>query len=164
MAGTVTMGFHPRRVGGQTSIPLWNAPEAASLTSIKGSVMLFTAGFLTQAALQAVAGIAGVATTDGHNTTAGAKNMEFVPALPGLRFEGTLNVDSTNTHILVATNLGIAYGLVIDVTNKRWFIDPSDTTHDAVNTVKLIDDIGTVKPRVEFVFIASTTIFGGSAG
>lgn len=162
MAGLVTMGFHPRRVGGQTSIPLWNAPEAASETSIKGSVMIFTSGYLTQAAASVVTKIAGVSTTDGHNTTAGLKNMEFVPALPGLRFEGTLCVDSTNTHILVATDLGVAYGILIDTTNKRWFIDPANTS-DAVNIVKLIDAIGTVKPRVEFVFMALVTIFSGEA-
>lgn len=163
MAGTVVMGFHPRRVGGQTSIPLWNAPEAASETSKKGAVMLFTSGYLTQAAASPVVKIAGVSTTDGHNdAAAGTHNMEYVPALPGLRFEGTLCVDSTNTHVLVATDLGVAYGILIDVTNNRWFIDPANTS-DSVNIVKLLDAIGTVKPRVEFVFMALCTIFSGEA-
>lgn len=164
MAGTVVQGFTPRRVSGQGSVPLWNALEGASVTAPKGSVMIFTGGYLVAGATQAVAGIAGISMTAGHNVAAALKNMEFVPALPGLRFEGSLCVDSTNTHILVVTNIGIAYGLCIDVTNVRWFIDPSDTSHDAVNVVKIVDPLTTVKPRVEFVFMSSVTVFGAAAG
>jgi hypothetical protein len=165
MAGTTTLGIKPRRVSGQTSIPLWAGPEGASVTAPKGAVLIATAGFLVPAATQAVAGIFGISTTTGHNDgTAATHQMEYVPALPSMRFEATLVVDSTNTHILVATNLGIAYGLCIDVTNVRWFIDPSDTSHDAVNVIQFVDAIGTVKPRVEFVFMSSVTVFGAAAG
>jgi hypothetical protein len=163
MAGTVTRGFHPRRVGGQTSVPLWNAPEGVTETFLKGSVVIFTSGYLVQAAASPVVKIAGISTTNAHNdSAAGTHDMEFVPALPGLRFEGTLCVDSTNTHILVQTNLGASYGILIDTTNKRWFIDPANTS-DAVNIVKLVDALATVKPRVEFVFMALVTIFSGEA-
>lgn len=162
MAGTVQQGLTPRRVSGQSSVYLFEGPEGAAVTAKRGAPLIFTAGLLVEAAAQPVAGLVGISSHDGHN--AASQRMKFVAALPGMRFEGTLCVDSTNTHVLVATNVGIGYALIKDITNNRWFIDPSDTTHDAVNVLDYVDAIGTTKPRVEFVFMSSTTVFGAAAG
>lgn len=160
MAGTVAMGLKPRRPSGQASIPLWNAPESASHTSIRGAVLVFASGYLDLASADATNGIVGVSMTTGHNDgSAGTHNLEFVPALPGMRFEGTLEDETNNNHALLATNLGLKYALQLDATNDRWYLDENDTSNVSTLITKLLDAVTTVKGRVEFVFLADTTIF-----
>lgn len=160
MAGTVAMGLKPRRTSGQTSIPLWAGPESASHASAKGALLIFSSGYLDLASADVTSGIVGVAQTAGHNDgSAGTHQLEYVPALPGMRFEGTLEDETNNNHALVATNLGLKYAMQLDSTNDRWYVDENDTTNVSVLITKLIDDVTTVKGRVEFIFIQTKTIF-----
>lgn len=159
MAGTVTRGLFPRRVSGQSSIPLWRGLESSSHTNKKGAVLIFASGYLDAASADPVNGIVGVSQTDGHNITAGTQELEFVPALPGMRFEGTLEDETNNDHALVITNVGAKYALQLDSTNDRWYLDENDTTNVSTLITKAIDALTTVKGRVEFVFLADTTIF-----
>ena len=160
MAGTVPRGLFPRRVSGQSSIPLWSHLESSSHTSAKGAVLVYTSGYLDLAAADVTAGIAGVSDEAGHNITQGTQLLSFFPALPAIRFEGTLEDETNNNHALVITNVGVPYALQIDATNDRWYIDENDTGNDSVIITKLIDALTTVKGRVEFVFLVSSTIFG----
>lgn len=159
MAGTVSRGIFARRVSGQTSVPLWAHLESSSHTSAKGCVLAYASGYLDALAADGVNEIAGVATTAGHNITAGTQMLEFIPALPGMRFEGTLEDETNNNHALVITNAGLKYALQIDSTNDRYYLDENDTTNVATRITKLIDPLTTVKGRVEFVFLVETTIF-----
>lgn len=161
MAGTVAQGIKPRRVSGQTSIPLWSGPESALHTSKKGAVLVFASGYLDLGAVDLVNGIAGIQQDAvGRNAASdGLADLTFVPALPGMRFEATLEDETNNNHALVATNTGLKYALQRDATNDRWFVDENDTTNVSVLITKLLDPLTTVKGRVEFVFLADTTIF-----
>ena len=160
MAGTVAMGLKPRRVGGQTSVPLWLGPESASHADLKGAVLIYTSGYLDAAAADVVNGIAGISQEAGHDdASSGTSNLSFVPALPGLRFEGTVEDETNNNHALVQTQLGLSYALQRDATNQRWYLDENDTTNVAARITGLVDVVTTVKGRVEFVFLADTTLF-----
>lgn len=159
MAGTVAMGLKPRRPSGQSSIPVWSALESSSHTSARGALLVFASGYLDLAAADATDAIAGIATEAGHNITAGTQKLAYVPALPGMRFEGTLEDETNNNHALVITNVGLKYAMQLDATNDRWYIDENDTTNNSVRITNLVDALTTVKGRVEFVFLVETTIF-----
>jgi hypothetical protein len=160
MAATVARDIIPASVTGQTSTPLWVGPEAANFAGNVGTICISASGYVEEAAADPVTLILGLGRKAGSNTTAGAAEMEFVPALPGLVFEGTLEDETNNNHALVITNLWNDYALQLDATNDRWFVDENDTTASAVKIVRLQDPLGTVKARVLFVFMTATTIFG----
>lgn len=159
MAGTVAQGLRPRRPSGQTSIPVWAAPESASHASSRYSLLVFASGYLDLAAADVVNEIAGVACSAGRNASAGVYNLEYVPALPGMRFEGTLEDESNNNHVLAQASVGLKYAMQLDSTNDRWYLDENDTTNVSTKVTNLVDAIGTTKGRVEFVFLVETTIF-----
>ena len=156
----IYMGIKPRTASGLTSVPVWAGPESASHSSKKGAVLIHSSGYLDLASAQQKTLIAGVAAEPGHNdSSAGTHDLMYYPALPGLKFEATLEDSSNNDHALVITNVGTLYALQIDSTNDNWYLDENDTSNDAGYITNLVDPLTTVRGRVEFVFISNATIF-----
>jgi len=69
-------------------------------------------------------------------------------------FEASL-INNTTAHVLVATNIGVAYSLVKSGTS--WYVDVADTTSDVVEVVGIISDIGDTNPRVIVRFVTART-------
>lgn len=161
MAGTVPrqMMAHGLLVG-HGSIPLYAGLEAASFAGGIGTPVIAASGYVDEAAADQKTVIIGLSVKAGSNGSAGAATMEFVPALPSIIFEANLEDETNNNHALVQTNQWAQYALQLDATNDRWYLDENDTSNAAGVVVKLVDAIGTVKARVQFVFLVDTTIYG----
>ena len=160
MAGTVSHPIIARSMlAPYGSIPLYKGPEAASLSGGIGTVLISSAGYIDEAAADPTSDIVGLSVKAGANGSAGAVDMEFVPALPGIVFSGVLEDETNNNHVSVATNRYAKYALQRDATNDRWYLDENDTSAVSVRTLEQIDAIGTTKGRFRFVFLASETIY-----
>jgi hypothetical protein len=86
--------------------------------------------------------------------------LSFIPALPGLIFEGCLEGTSSTAHPSTQASVWLQYGQDIDATNHRYYLNFDDTTAKLFTVIRLLDPLGTVRGRVQFVFMASKTIFG----
>jgi len=162
MASTeIYMGLKPQTSSGLTSVPVWAAPESASHSSKKGCVLTWASGYLDLDAVDGVADIVGISAEPGHNdSSAGTHDLMFHPALPGMKFEGTLEDETNNDHALVITNIGAKFALQLDTTNDNWYLDENDGSNVATLVIGAVDPLATVRARVTFIFLADTTIFG----
>lgn len=165
LAGNILIGnaIRPSRRLGLSSTPTLPGPEGASQTFKKGAPLIYTSGYLVEAAVDPVAGIVGFAEEDAHNAAAGLYEIGVTPALPGVIFEGILTDESDAAYTLAQTALGLQYALQKDTTTLAWAIDSADTTLISVRIVELVDAIGTVNPRVRFTVLLDATIFGSAA-
>ena len=153
--------------GVYTSIPLLHLfPDdnaSADDTWAKGAIIVEsnnTAGYVEEASSDPT-GIIGVAAhkwppsvTDPVMET----HVKVVPALPGLVFEGTLNI-SAGTYTLALTDMLAEYGLAVDG-NGIWYIDQAETTNTRVVVLSPVDAAGVAFPRVKFAFLPLATRFG----
>jgi len=107
-------------------------PEGASQTYPAGSPVVFTSGYVVEAANPVLA-IMGFAIEAGHNTTAGAALAKFLPAYDGLIFYGNLLASSAADRTLVATDLGSSFRIAKDSNLlgtglPGWYIEATGTT------------------------------------
>src|SRR5574343_863814 len=159
----ITRSFKSAYCMGLTSVPTETIAEGASQSFKKGEVIVISSGY----AVATTAGndeptlgtILGVASEDAHNTTAGAYNITYTPALPNVVFEGQLYI-AAGTGITQAM-VGGAYEL--NVSSNKWYIDGDNTADERVRVIGLKDDIGTVDGVVYFVFLPNTSIFSSTA-
>ncbi len=123
--------------------------EGASQTFKRGAPLVYSSGYLIEATSGAALDIVGFALTEGHNTTAGAYNVDYVPSELCRVWKGRLC--STSDHALAQTDLGTAYGLAAE--SSRWYVDYDEGTagQKSVTVVELIDPVGTVNGWVKFV-------------
>ena len=145
---------------GINSTPSMVQGEGASQTFKKGAVLVNgssgNVGMVVIAGADPT-GILGVAEEDGENAAVGVGSCRFVPALPHVTFEGSLD-DGTGTYALVAGDKNKAYGIAVDG-NGVWYIDQTDTTNTRVVITDFKDSVGTQAARVFFKFRGSQTAF-----
>jgi hypothetical protein len=145
---------HTTRLG-LVSTPILEGPEAASQTFKQGAVLVDSAGKVAEASNDPTASILGIALHDASGTT--DQTVMFVPALPHVVFEATLEDQATGDHALVQTNCWQDYGLKKTAAGL-WYIDENDGTGPAL-IIRLVDPAGTIQGRVQFQFKSSATIW-----
>lgn len=140
---------------GLTSVPVLRGNEGASETFVEGSVLLPGAGGaednIQEAATEPVDNILGIANQAASTVTDTV--IEFIPALPGIIFEGNIGTSATAGDI-AADDLFSVYPL--NLTGTDWFIDKTDNTNPCVRIVGFKDPVGTTNGRVYFVFLTDT--------
>ncbi len=148
------MAVQPLSVGkleGLNSIPQRNGPEDASMTWIKGSVLIpdLATGEIKEAATEPTADIIGIAVAAASTTT--GTDTFYIPAdVSGVVFEGNIGTSITAGDI-AAVDLFEDYPLALSGTD--WFVDKTDNTNPTVRVVGFKDAIGVTNGRVYFVFI-----------
>jgi len=136
-----------------SSVPLAHAPEEASQTFVKGSVLIHDAasGEVEQAGTEPVNEILGIAAGDASGTA--GTDVAYIPADPSIVFEGNIGT-SVSAGAIAATDQFQKYPLQLSGTS--WFIDKTDTTNPCVKIVGFKDAVGTTNGRVYFKFLKST--------
>lgn len=131
-------------------------PEGASQTFIVGDVLalILTAdkGDKVGKAGADPAVIVGVAAEKASGTE-GTKIAVWVADE-----EGEFQAHVQDTGALDADDVGDAFGIVEDTTNKIWRVDRSDTTATRVRIVKLLDLAADVNGRVVFKFLQANRL------
>lgn len=148
---------------GLHSTPSRMAPEGLNQTFLKGAVLIASAGNLVAAVNNPVVAIVGIAAEAGHNGPAGVRQIGFIPALPHIVFEATMEVAGAGGHILLATDLYAKYALKLNPTGiaaGSWFLDFGETTAACARIIGFRDPVGTTQGRVLFQFLPATTIYG----
>lgn len=133
------MGDLIRTTHGQSPFTL-DLPEEASLSSIRGGVVVFDGGFVGDAGADPGL-ILGIQAEDGHNdTTDGDSNISVYIACPSSMFIATLAQAAADT-VSAATDIGTAYGIIIRTSAPLfWVIDSSDTSNNRVTPMERKDD------------------------
>ncbi len=171
MASTVVRGITSAFMLGGGPTPRFQAPEIASMNDAKGTPIKFSGGYLETISADENFGtnegvIVGVSDEAGHNSSSSGDNdLFYTPALPNVVFEITLEDETNNDHVSVATNLGLVYALQKDTTNDRWYLDENDKTTLGTGAMRMIgfsDAVGTTKARVYAVFLSEATIWSAS--
>lgn len=150
---------------GGLSIPQLTWPVDAAAVWVRGAVVIDDGGGeLVEGGADPTL-IAGIATsknpltnTQGAATDAG----KFIPAKPGVEFEGSIDDSSAlGTGAIAAGDLGTAYGITED-SSGVWYVDKNKTAAATVRVriMKLLDDAGTVNGRVRFVFLQVVDLAG----
>jgi len=149
---------------GLSSIPSLVGPEDELQTFVKGAPVIDEggSGYVGEAGTDPRA-ILGFTTEAGHNAAAdGTENIRFVPALPHVVFEGTLDKASTlGTYLLLATDRFAEYGLTRDAAGI-WYIDKDKVTGGTNTVVRVVgfkDPVGTNLARVYFIVLHEVTVY-----
>lgn len=135
--------------------------EGAAEAFKAGAVLIASANQLDEGGANPTT-IAGIAVSPASGTT--GDPIEYVPALPGKVFEGSLD-DSNDlgAGAIVATDLLKEYGITKDTVTGVWYVDKFKTAGDArVRIIGFRDAVGTVRGRVQFVFSNDQVIFNAS--
>lgn len=154
--GIVRAGLH--------HTPIWTGGAAASTGWDRGAVLISNgSGLLTPAADDAVTLIAGVALHDvgggfGQTGSVSGEEVKFVPALPHLEFEASLEDQANGDHALVQANVYNDYAIQVTA-GGIYYLDENDTTNVSGMVTRLIDAVGTVQGRVMFKFLDSVTLW-----
>ena len=155
MALTKADYIKPAKRMGLHHTPVLNAPEAASQTFWKGSPVIDASGYVTISGADPVTKILGIAIDAGQNqSSAGTVDATFVPALPGMVFEGALYHSSAASAVIAATDRFAQYGLVKSSTNEIWAIDKTESSaaKKCVTIVGFKDALSTANGTVYFTF------------
>lgn len=156
-ASVFTLPIRPAKYDGLVAQPTYHAPEAAAQTYEKGALLISSSGKVATAgadpALETLIGVAN------HNSTGTTDtDVEYIPALPHITFEGTFSSGGTGVALL-QSDLWVAYGVAVDATTKVWYVDKADTTNIRVVIVGFRDAVGTTDARVYFKFIPEATVY-----
>lgn len=142
---------------GMTSVPIrTNGVEAAGQDWIAGSPLIRSSGKLAEGAEDLTANVIGFASSDASGTTDHA--VSYIPAVPGIEFEATLENGSTGDHALAQTDMDVAYGLAVTAAGL-WYIDQAETSNIACVVVAFVDPIGTVQGRVRARLLDTVSIY-----
>lgn len=153
MAGVVAKSIFPAKFVGAASHE--TITGIAGGTVYEGDVLKYSSGKLIRVAADDTTGIVGVAT---HGAVVN-EALRYHPALPGNIFEATLEDETNNSHVLVQTNVGVAYAIQLDATNNRMYLDENDTSNGVGFIDEIVDPIGTTKARVRFHFEGASTVW-----
>lgn len=159
MAARVKAGASQRE-GLHSTPSRGDANEAALQTFKKGAILINSAGYVAEAAANPALGtIIGVAEQDGqNNATAGVKTCRYVPALPHVVFEMSMD-DGTGTRVTVVTDRYEDWGITKDADGK-WYVDSAKAAaNQRVRVVDFLDPIGTAAGRVLVQFLNTATIY-----
>lgn len=152
---------------GLSSPPTKHGQVAAAETWAKGAILISNgSGLLAEGGTDPVL-IVGVAPHAFPATNVDVASFtSYVPAMPHIEFEGTID-DGTGTVPIAQAMLYTSRGLL--ATSGVWHIDSAETTEDRVVITQLIDPVGTLAGRVRFQFLyaekvasapTSNTIYG----
>lgn len=146
---------------------------ATDAAIVKGDILVIASGRVNEDNGDPTAGlIVGVAN---EPSTAVDGEINVSEALPGARFEGNLVATATSDLAsgVIATHLGVQFGFDEADGDALAAIDVSETTTVHVRTLRWARQRDTTQthtpfaltlavtnPRVEFVFLADSTIFG----
>lgn len=156
--------FSPRPIAlmGSLNVPVYEQLESASHQGIDGAVVVFSSGYLDAGSADLTSGLVGFQIGAGHNdAAAGTSTLQYVPALPGLIVEITLEDETNEDHTVVQTNIGSSYALQVD-NDGVWYLDENDTANDAMTVIGVTPDtvIGTTtRARVYAVPVGNVTIW-----
>lgn len=143
---------------GLGDLPVLTGIEAASQAFKKGAPLKDSSGKLAILGADDVTGLLGIAQHDATGVT--NDEVKFVPPLPGVVFCAELNHTTNGTATIEQTDMYAKYGLSMASTDKRWYVDKeetaSGTTDEILQIVGFLDPVGTVKGRVEFIFLANS--------
>lgn len=153
MAGTVPKSIFPSKIIAGSSHETLTG--LAGGTVYEGDALKYSSGKLIRLAADDTTGVVGVAA---HGAIVN-EPLRYHPALPNQIYEGTLEDETNNNHALVQTNVGVSYGIQLDATNNRMYLDENDTANGICFIDELIDPIGTVKGRVRFHFEGASTVW-----
>ena len=146
------------RMWGNQSVPIFSEDgvEDATQTWVEAGVLVAAStGEIAEASDGTVTEILGFACADATGTT-GAR-VDYVPALPGLVFEATLDNQASSGLALAATHRYGFYGIYQDSTTGFFYLDIN--TDNTVRILALVDAICTVQGRVLATFLNQATIF-----
>jgi hypothetical protein len=147
---------------GLSSTPSRVAPEKASQTFKRGTVLVNNGGYLEKGGVNPRA-IVGVSEEPGENGASdGAKSCRYVPALMHVVFEGSIDTSSAlGTGAIAAADLFAEYGLTEDPSGV-WYVDKAKATAGTSSVgrlVELVDAVGTVNGRVRFIVLNSVAVY-----
>ena len=140
---------------GLSAMPSMTWPEGAVQSFLTGAVLVAASNAAAVATADPTLGtVLGIAEGPATGTT--AADCRFVPALPHITFEGTLDIPA-GTYVLAAAALGLKCEL--QVTSGIFYLEQDQTTNTRVIVVGFKDPIGTVSPRVYFKFLRGVSLF-----
>ena len=107
-------------------------PEGALQTFPAGSPVMFSGGFVVEAA-NPVAAMLGLAIEAGKNAPAGTRLTKFIPAIDGVLVYGNLLAAAAADRVLAAADLGASYRLskdpaLLGAGKPGWYIEATATT------------------------------------
>ena len=147
---------HPRMFGSAVIPTIGGGIEDASEAWVEGGVLVAHAnGDIEEAGNGAITAILGLALHDATGVT--GDPVEFIPALPGLIFEATLDDQSSSPHTSVQGDLYGLYGIYQEAATGFFYIDVN--TANSVVVIRFVDPVGTVQARVDCMFLPSATAF-----
>lgn len=148
--------IRPARKFWAGAVPMLTAAELASQTFKKGYPLIQSSGYLKIAASSAI-DVIGIALEDGSNGSSnGDYNVQYVPALPGMIFEGAVTHSTASSAKITQANLFVAYGLVKSSSNNIYAINLSESSasEKSVTIVGFKDALSTAYGHAYFVFNA----------
>lgn len=147
---------YARPVGGRLTVPVMNALEGGSTQDWKeGAILRSSGGYAIKAAAGTEALTLGIAQKDASGTQ--GTLVEFIPALPDIIFEFTLD-DSVGTPLTsLQTHMWETYGWAVDA-NGYYYID-TQQPGNGVRLLDFVDPVGTAQARVLGVFCVQGTVW-----
>lgn len=138
------------------SIPTLTFPEGTAAAWDPGEPLIHTAttgGWLKLAATANAVDVVGIAMTSGTAPASSlTTDMQVVPAIQGVIFEGSIAGDAQATLALAATHMFGGFQLERDASNKVWALNMASTSNAVGYVVGFRDATGTVHGRVYFTF------------
>jgi hypothetical protein len=112
--------------------------EGASQSFPRGAPLAMVGGYLVVFVATGTAKIWGFSVTEGNNTTAGAKQVKYVPAVPEVYFRASFLGSSAANNVLAQTDFGGTFDLAsnanLEGTGKPgWYLQ--DSASDAVGII-----------------------------
>jgi hypothetical protein len=150
--------------------PMLACAQKANSTYVRGApVYLDTNGYLAATGVDTVgsdscvkaaasAKIVGFVAEAGAASSSDTTAVAYHAAIEAQLFEGNLidGTASSNAHTLAQTDVGGAYGLCKPTGETHYGVDAgAASSRDCVTVVDLVDAIGTVNGRVQFIVRAS---------
>ncbi len=149
------MGDLIRTTHGQSPFTL-DLPEEASMSTLRGGVVVFDGGYVGDAGADPSL-ILGIQAEDGNNLSSdGDGNISVYIAHPGSMFIGTLCQAAANT-VAAATDIGTAYGIIIRSSAPLyWVIDSTDTSAVRCTPMERKNDHAATDTNAAFYFMFYT--------
>lgn len=143
---------------GRTSVPVRTSGgvEAASQSWKGGAPLIRSSGKLAIGTEDMTSGVVGFACSNATGVTSAA--VAYVPAVPGIEFEATLEDGTSGDHALAQTDMFVAYGIAV-TTAGLWYVDFAETSNVAVVVTEFVDPIGTVQGRIRCRLLDTVTIY-----
>jgi len=143
---------------GMSSVPVSThvGIEGASQSYKAGAPLIRSSGKLVTAGNAAVADIVGFAEKNATGVTDAA--VPFIPAVPGISFEATLENQSTGDYVLARADMFVDYGLRV-TSGGLWYLNKNDTSTVAAVIIDFVDPLGTIQGRVRARLLDTVTIY-----